>query len=193
MNYSELKTNIAAWVHRSDLNSQLDTFIDLFEARASRKLRTVEMQVLETVIPTSEFQDLPTGWQEFKNVQYNGTYPVTLEYASPQKIASIGLISGNPSYYTLNGNQVEFSPSAYGKEIEWTYFQSIPALSDSNITNWLLTRYPEYYLWGCIQQALEWAMDDRAAVVEQKVINMEFEINQADNNAFAGPLTVSAI
>lgn len=192
MTYAELKTNIAAWLHRDDLTGYLDTFIALFEARANRTLRTVEMQVLETVTPTSEFHALPTGWQAFKNVQYNGTYATTIEYASPQKIAAAGLISGDPAYYTLNGNQVEFSPSAEGKTIEWTYYQAIPALSSSNTSNWLIEKHPDYYLWGCIHQALLWALDDRAAQVAQMVGGYESEIESASRNAYSGPLNVTA-
>ena len=193
MIYSELKTNIAAWLHRDDLGGQIDTFIDLFEARASRELRTVEMQTLETVVPTSEFQQLPTGWQAFKNIQVNGTYPQTLEYASPHKIALLGITSGDPCYYTLNGNQVEFSPSAAGKTIEWTFFGAVPALSGSQTSNWLLAKHPDYYLWGCIHQALLYSLDDRAMQVEQMVRQFEADIKKADANAYSGPLTVSAI
>lgn len=193
MTYSELKDAVTSWVHRSDLASQMDTFIDLFEARASRNLRTLEMEVLDTFTPSSEFYPLPTGFLEFRNVQVNLTYPQTVEYASPQKIASVGIISGDPIYYTFNGNQVEFSPSASGKNMEWTYYKAIPALSNSNTSNWLLAKNPDYYLMGCIQQALLWAKDDRAGQLEAMLSNMEATINQTRNKAMSGPMSVTAI
>ena len=43
MTYSELKTNIASFLNRSDLDSQLDLFIDQTEAELNRRLRTKEM------------------------------------------------------------------------------------------------------------------------------------------------------
>lgn len=43
MTYSELKTNIASYLNRSDLTNELDIFIDQTEAELNRKLRVKEM------------------------------------------------------------------------------------------------------------------------------------------------------
>jgi hypothetical protein len=40
MTYSELKTAIANYLNRSDLTSDIDTFIDNVEAELNRRLRT---------------------------------------------------------------------------------------------------------------------------------------------------------
>lgn len=193
MTYTELKTAIEAWMHRAGLTAQVDTFIDLFEARASRNLRAFEMETLETVTPTTEFQALPTGFLGFKNVQYNGAgYSVPLEFASSQKIAATGLTSGTPVYYTINGNQVEFSPSAAGSEIEWTFYEAIPALSDSNTSNWLIAKYPDYYLMGCIQQAAYYALNPRADQLEGMLQTHERSINRAAKSVMSGPMSVTA-
>lgn len=192
MTYSELKTAIVAYMKRADLASQLDTFIDLFEARASRKLRHPRMETTETVTPVADAQALPTGWQEFRSVQYNGSgYTHILEYASPQKISVIGLASGDPQFYSIRGGEVVFSPSAIGDQIEWTFYQSIPALSDTNQTNWLLDNYPDYYLMGCVHQACIYTLDDRAFAIEQHLVVHESSINKAVNKA-AGPITIIA-
>lgn len=193
MTYSELKTHIEAWLHRDDLTPQMDTFILLFEARANNTIRAQEMEVLQAFTPTTEFQALPAGFLEFRNVQANLAHTKTLEYASPQKIAQMGLITGDPHYYTFNGNQVEFSPSASGQSMEWTYFQAIPALSGTNTSNWLLAKHPDYYLMGCVHQALVWAQDERAPQIESMLMTMESMINNMRNKAMSGPMTVSAI
>lgn len=192
MNYTELKTAITNWRHRNDITAHVDTFIDLFEARASRNLRTFEMETLEVIVPSGATQALPTGFIGFKNIQVNLSYAKTLEYASPQKLALAGLTSGDPHYYTINGNLVEFSPSASGSSVEWTYYKAIPALSDGAPTNWLLTKYPDYYLMGCIHQALIYAVDDRAGQMDQVIGRMELDINKNGSNHMAGPITVTA-
>lgn len=191
MNYTELKTAIADWEHRSYDAGKVDTFIDLFEARASRNLRTFEMETLEIVVPSSATQALPTGFIGFKNIQVNLSYTKTLEYASPQKLSLMGLATGDPHYYTINGNLVEFSPSASGSDVEWTYYKAVPALSDSVTTNWLLAKYPDYYLMGCIQQALIYAIDDRAGQLDQVLTGMERDINRNGKNNMSGPITVT--
>ena len=43
MTYSELKTAIANYLNRSDLDSMMDTFIQQTEAELNRKLRTKDM------------------------------------------------------------------------------------------------------------------------------------------------------
>lgn len=191
MTYTELKTAIADYLHRDDLTSKIDLFIDLFEARASRKLRTIEMEVLATVVPTGT-EALPTGFQAFKNIQVNSTYNRPLEYASPQKIASMGITGGSPLFYTINGNAVDFSPSAVGYTIEWTYYQNIPALSDNNTSNWLLTKYPDYYLMGCVYQALIYTLDANAMAMGATVETLESEITTQDKRVMSGPITVIA-
>lgn len=193
MTYSELKTALASWTHRSDLAADVDLFIDLFESRASRALRATEMEATETVTPLTEVHALPAGWIGFKSVQYNGAgYSVPLEFASSQKMAIAGLTSGTPIYYTINGGQVEFSPDATGAEIEWTFYESIPPLSDTNTSNWLLAKYPDYYLMGCIQQAALFAIDPRADQLEAMLQAHEHQINKAAKTAMSGPLVVVA-
>lgn len=193
MTYAELKTAISSWMHRNDLDANADLFIDLFEARASRNLRATEMETTETVTPVAETEALPAGWVGFKNVQYNGAgYSVPLEFASSQKIAATGMTSGTPVYYTISGGVVEFSPDATGAEIEWTFYESIPPLSDVNTSNWLLAKYPDYYLMGCLQQAGIYSMNGDAMQLESLLQGFERQINGAAKTSMSGPLVVTA-
>ena len=59
MTYSELKTNIASFLNRSDLDSQLDLFIDQTEAELNRRLRTKEMIKRATATADSQYMSLP--------------------------------------------------------------------------------------------------------------------------------------
>ena len=40
------------------------------------------------------------------------------------------------------------------------YYAKIPALSDANPTNWLLTRYPDAYLYACLLEAMPYNEED---------------------------------
>ena len=46
--YSNLKTEIASYLNRDDLTSNIDTFIDLAESRHAKDLRLREMAVNST-------------------------------------------------------------------------------------------------------------------------------------------------
>lgn len=195
MNYSELKTAIADWEHRSYDAGKVDTFIELFQARANRTLRVPEMEKRATSTPTGEYVVMPTDFLELRNIQINGTYTTLLEYASPQKIDAMGLTTGTPAYYTLVGNQFQINPSASGKVVEISYYGKIAALSATNTSNFLLASHPDYYLMGCIHEALLYSIDDRAGQVAQIVSEKEAAImRQGKRKQYGtGPLVVSAV
>ncbi len=195
MTYSELKTQIAAWMHRDDLTGQIDTFIDLFEARANKNLRVPDMEKRATATPLGEYVSLPTDFLELRNIQVNTNPICLLEYAPPQKIDAMNGLTGNPQYYSLVGNEFQIYPSAEGSEVEITYFTEIPALSDENTSNWLISSHPDYYLTGCILEAMLYTMDDRAMNYMAMVQEKESSINQRGNakKYGSGPLVVSAI
>lgn len=195
MTYATLKTDIAAWMHRSDLTAQIDTFIDLFEARANRNLRVPEMEVRSITTLEAEYVALPSDFLEVRNVQLNADRVLLLEYASPQKIDAMRLVTGDPRYYSVVGNEMQFSPPALDSEIEIDYYAKIPALSDSNTSNWLLDSNPDYYLMGALYEASLYTQDASAAQLAALVAEKEEAINRRGRgkNYGAGPLVVSAV
>lgn len=195
MNYTELKTAISDWEHRSFDAGKVDTFIDLFEARINRNLRVPEMEKRATATPTSEYVALPDDFLELRNIQINGTSTTLLEYASPQKIDAMGLTTGTSRYYSLVGNEFQLNPSAAGSTVEIAYYGKITALSDANPTNFLIDSHPDYYLMGCIYEALVYSIDDRRNEVAQIVAEKEAAIKRAGKKKQygSGPLVVSAV
>lgn len=193
MTYAELKTNIAAWLHRDDLTSYLDTFIDMFEARVNRNVRVSDMEQRAYTVPDSEYVALPNGFLELRNVQDNtNTPPTLLIYASPSKIDQMRYSSGNPKYYTIIGNELQFAPTASGYTIEIGYYKEITGLSSTETTNWLSNKHPDYYLYGSILEALRFTQDERAVYVEQLVDRLEREVNAHGKHKASGatPLVV---
>lgn len=195
MNYTELKTEIAAWNHHSFDAGKVDLFIDLFEARVNRNLRVPEMEKRATATPTTEYVALPTDFLELRNIQINGSTVSLVEYASPQKIDAMGLTTGTARYYSLVGNEFQLNPSAANSTVEIAYYAKITPLSDANPTNFLIDSHPDYYLMGCIHEALIYAIDDRAAQVAQMVSEKEASIIRKGTakKYGAGPLAVSAV
>lgn len=193
MEYSTLKTAVTNWTHRDDLTSVIDTLIDLFEARANRNIRTPEMENRAYATPTDEYLAFPDDYLELRNIQINDSVPYQLEYTTPKHIDSLGLSSGSPVYFTIVGNEFQIAPSASGKEVEISYYQTIPALSDSNTTNWLITKYPDYYLFGVLQQVHIYTMEPDG--YEQRLQMMEADINRRGKAKKYGdsPLTVVAV
>ena len=161
--YSELKTAIADWTHRSDLTNHLDTFIDLAEARMNRELRMSEMETRATITASSEYVAMPTGALEIRNIQVNGSYTYTVEYKTPAQMDKDNNgATGAPTFYTIIGDEFQFYPVPTSTEIEVTYYKAITALDDTNTTNFLLTSHPECYFHGCMTYAKIYMMDDHS-------------------------------
>lgn len=156
--YSTLKSAISAWTHRADLASVLDDFIDLTEARLNRELR-VSQQETNTTLTATETIDFPTGLLELRNIKLNTTPVRELLYITPAEMDRLDTTGEETSTYTIVGNQIRLN-AASDTDIAITYYAKIPALSDSNTSNWLLEAHAEVYLYGCLAEAYAYAMDD---------------------------------
>jgi hypothetical protein len=69
MTYSELKTNIANYLNRSDLTDQMDMFIDNVEGEVNRRVRRKEMIKRATATADAQYLSLPNDWLEAINVE----------------------------------------------------------------------------------------------------------------------------
>ena len=69
MTYAELKTNIANYLNRSDLTSEIDMFIDNTEAELNRKLRVKEMIKRATATADGQYLSVPSDWLEAINIE----------------------------------------------------------------------------------------------------------------------------
>ena len=157
--YSTLKTAISAWSHRADLASYLDDFIDFTEARLNRELRVSQMEESSTITPVSRLVTMPTDWLSVRNVKLVANPVVTLEYITPAEMDRLDDSAyGN---YTIVGDQIKLDDSAGDVIVE--YYLKIPALSDSNTSNWLLETQPDVYLYGCLAEVFKFAMDEAEA------------------------------
>lgn len=162
--YTELKAEIADWLNRQNLTAQIPSFIRLLESQVQRQVRTHDMLKRATADLADQFIALPSDFLGVKNVQLN-TDPVTrLEYKPIGDLdyARARLSTAQtPKYYAILGNTIEVAPvpdTTY--QIEITYYSTIPSLSDSVATNWLLTKHPDIYLFGSLLQAAPYLKDD---------------------------------
>lgn len=188
-NYSELKSTIADYVNRSDLTAAIPTFIQLAEAKFNRSLRTRQMVKRATAPIDSPFFATPADFLEAKDFQLN-TNPITvLEYVTESAgnalRATTYISSGLPRKFTIVGSQLEVIPSpdsTYTGEL--TYYAKIPALSDSNTSNWLLSYAPDLYLYGALIQTAPYLRDDERLAVWTNLYTAAFEdIGVADQRA----------
>jgi len=187
--FSGLKTTIADYLNRDDLTSIIPSFITLAEAKFNRKLRVRQMVKRATATVDTQYFAFPTDWLQAKQFILN-TNPITyLEYVTnfqgDELRATKNIAVGKPQYYSFVGSQIEVIPTPdTGYTGELTYYGKIPALSDSNTSNWLLAYAPDLYLYGALLEASPYLKDDeRLAVWGNLYISSIGDIEIADQRA----------
>lgn len=165
MNYSDLKTNIADFLNRSDLTSQIDLFIDLAEADMVRKLRHWRMETRTTLSISGQYTNLPSDFLQFERLATTSSTPIRMQLISRAEMQELREkyrdASGEPQYYALTGGELEVYPTPDDTySVDLTYLQTPTALSDSNTTNWVSTYCPDVYLYGSLVHSAPFLMDD---------------------------------
>jgi hypothetical protein len=158
--YTELQAAIAAWMDRTDLTGVIPDFIMLFETTANTEipLRTrynLASQTLTTLAGTPTVS-LPSDFLEAKSV-VNQTDPK--DVLDPYTAAALytqfpQAATGRPKGFTYVGSTLELAPTPDAVySLKLYYYQKVTALSASNPTNWLLTNFPNLYLFGSLLAA----------------------------------------
>ena len=167
--YSDLKARIADFIARADLTDVIPEFITLAESRLSRSIRAQEMQTTTDITLSSGVGDLPADYQEWVSVQFipsgsqNGGDLAYVEPDSPEWRFRYRP-NGDPQMFTIMNNDVYTRPAGVG-DARLFYYKTLTseALSDSNTTNWLLTKCPDMYLNTCLAEYSIYMKDDARA------------------------------
>lgn len=165
MTYSELKTQIANYLNRSDLTAVLDNFIDNTESEINRKLRHKDMIKRSTAVLDNQYSQLPGDWLGAINVDLQTGDPTPLFQKSLESLDlyrnSIDNTSGQPKYFAIDGDTLEVCPTPdQSYTIQMTYYAEVPALSSTVSENFLSRTAPDVYLYGALKHASVYLMED---------------------------------
>jgi len=163
--YSELKTNIADFLNRDDLASISSTFISLAEDDLNLRLRHWRQEKRSTADIDTQYSAIPADMLEIIRFYTTSGDTRPLELISQaemldRKFRNLNT-SGQPAYYALTAGEIEVYPVPDGTYTsELYYYSRIPALSDSNTSNWVLDYYSSAYLYGSLIHSAPYLKDD---------------------------------
>ena len=152
--YSALLVAVGRWLDRDDLDAQVPDFIRLTEAQLNRRLSDPEMEVSTTL--TGDGALLPDDFGEMVSIGTADGYRLTP--MSNTEYSAIMPSSGKSAFYTIREGRVYYNAGAVNPVL--VYRRSIPPLTATNSSNWLLLRAPDVYLYGALLQASAFLVED---------------------------------
>lgn len=188
-----LKTKVAGYLDRDDLEDMIPTFILMAEAEFDRELRAPEMEQTVTFSVSDEDRPLPSDFLAMRAIYREASPDTPLDAKSPTALKrEFDGSTGTPRAYALVSGGIRVAPPPADEELlTMDYFAGIDRLTVTSPSNWLLEKHPDAYLYGTLFQA-EAYLDNavRAGQWRSLTDNVIGRINrQARNNRFgAGPL-----
>lgn len=156
MDFAGLKSAINRWSEREYSDVDLNEFIELAEARIRRNLTGYQREVTSTIAADAD-----------------GAFPIPTDFLGMRSI----YYQDRPYRYNISGSSVTVVDGA-GYSLSVTYFGVLPALSDTNATNWLLDAAPDVYLWLVKAQAREFNEEwELASGLEAKGLQALSDLN----------------
>lgn len=201
MNYTNLVRDVKRFMEDdgTEFSDAIDTFIDITELKLSRELRIPAFRRRATSALTANdpFISMPSDMVSLENLHLIESNSRTLlqlrsdefmmEYW-PDRTAT-----GSPRYYAyFDDDTMYVAPTpASNISVEISYRRRLPALSSSNLTNWLTDNASDALLYGCLVEAAafnrNYALQERYMAMYQKAvqdISQEQQIRNSIDNMY---------
>lgn len=192
--YAELQAAIADFLNRDDLTSAIPTFISMAEAQMDREIRHWRQEKRVETTLNERYENLPNDFLEAIELSTDDDTRLTLiSIADMQDKKELTTTSTKPLYYRFTANQIEFFPvpsAASTSTLSMQYYGRTPALSASNTSNWILTYYPDAYLYGSLVHSAPYLGEDQRITVWASMYQNAINGLRSDNKAakHGGPL-----
>jgi len=178
--YDELKTSIADFLNRDDLTSVIPDFITLAETGMNREVRHWRMEKRANAVLDTQYTALPTDFLEPIRMSLNTADTNTLEMVNAFQISNLRAqnlnTSGRPASFAILDGSIEVFPTPDASyTLEMLYYEKIDTLNSGNTSNWILSNFPDAYLYGSLVHSAPYLQEDARATtwaaLYQKAIN----------------------
>jgi len=182
--YASLQSTIADYLGRSDLTTQIQTFINQAESRIYQNLRVAPMEkAIALTVSATGSAAVPSDYiamRELYLLDVNGQPYQQMERTTPFWIHqnfNATNSQGDPYYFAREGTNFIFAPwQSANTSLGGIYWARLPSLSVTNTTNWLTSSNPNLILTGALLEAATY-LDDQPGV---QYWTSRFEQSQAD-------------
>lgn len=196
--YEGLCVSIADTLNRADLTTGIPNFVALATARIQRdmaRLRHPSSLSRATASLTSNYAPLPADYLSmYQLMDQNNS--IVIEYISPEQSKQVlasgtgvpyTIVGGGTYYFTILGKTLRLipPPSATAPDaLDLWYYAKVPEINATSTTNWVLSKYPDLYLYGALVHSAPYLKaDERIAIWDsayQRIIqDIEVEADRA--------------
>lgn len=148
--FATLKTAVANWTARADLTSIIPDFITLAESRINRDLKVRQMLSTVGLTASSGSFTLPSDFISAVRVS-RATGGVDIELLPITSAKNLNARLGQAVGYVVEGSAARIIGGAGSEDITLSYYGKIPTIVSNN--NWLITNYPDIYLYAALVEA----------------------------------------
>lgn len=158
------------------------------EIRVQRTIRTRQMETSTSIAFTSGTTEysLPSDFLSARLMYLVQDPIVTLEQDSLENIIADypSNATGQPRKFAVSGSSFFVRPVPDGsRTAKLFYYKTIPVLSDSNTSNWLLTAAPDLYLYGSCLEIMPYLGDDERLQVWKGAFDEAIRLLTGDDDA----------
>lgn len=162
-NYGELKSDVSDMLFHQRLVARYPLYVKMFETDANTQLRVRQMEAVATLTTASGEVALPADYLVWRSVRprlspsRGPTFSPPfddVDYVHPAYLPPAGL--GFDNLFTIENGKLKVRPvDDRAGAWELHYYQKIPTIVGSDgSSNWLLTEYPNAYLFGVMVEAM---------------------------------------
>lgn len=159
--YSSLVMEACEYSGRNDIMHHFPRFIGFAEAKLNRSLRVADMEASATITLSAGNAPLPDDFLEARQVTAPNGFSISA-WSLPALNDQFRHFGGMPRGYAIVGNVIQARPVSDG-DLVMSYYAKIPPLGPSAQVNWLLTKAPDVYLYGLLEEIGIWQKDAEAA------------------------------
>jgi len=192
MNYDELKTEVAAYLHRTDLTAFMPGFVERAEAFLFRELPIKDLTTKVAGTTTGEYFTLPSDLGSISKVTVTiGSSEVALDYMAQP----VSYSTTYPEFYSFDNGQGRIW-GASGQAYTLYYTPNITALSGSNTSNWLLVNAQDLYFYAVALEAARYTRNtaevDRVSALIPALLDSVRSFNTRRGIPSSGSLQIRA-
>ena len=155
MSYATLKTDVADYLHRTDLTAKMASFITLAEYSLFREIQVKDTELIVAGVTVGQYGDLPADFGKVSRITATvGDSEYNLDYKSPDFSTTLAY----PNAYALENNKIRIFGSSTGQTYTLYYIPKLVPLSDST-TNWLHDNAYDLYVYATALEACKYTRD----------------------------------